>query len=91
LSNVDLRTSITRRLDTLHQLLHRSGFTAVYRDARYRECTFVRSTVLDSTDIGYVHAPEGCKLSSGHGDQVLRIEHARDAWYAYASPQRRHN
>jgi len=91
LSGVDLRTSITRRLDSLHQLLQRSGFAAVYRDARYRECTFVRLSVPDSTDIGYVHAPEGCKLSSGHGDGVLRIEHARDAWYSYASPRRRHD
>jgi hypothetical protein len=89
LSNADRRAAITTRVNSLHQLLQRSGFKAVYRDARYSQCTFVRSSEPDSTDIGYVHAPEGCKLTRGHGDGILRIEHAQDAWYAYASPERR--
>ncbi len=91
LSNADRRTAITARVNSLHDLLQRSGFSAVYRDARYNECTFVRSRGSDSTDIGYVFAPDGCKLTSGHGDRVLRIEHAQDAWYSYASPERRHD
>ena len=88
-SNPDRRIAIAARLASLHGLLLRSGFKAVYRDARYQECTFVRSTEPDSADIGYVYAPEGCKLAGGHGDSMLRIEHAKGAWYSYASPERR--
>lgn len=89
ISSTDRRAAIGTRLDSLHTLLQRSGFKGVYRDARYHECTFVRSAEPDSTDVGYVYAPDGCKLTSGRGDRVLRIEHAEGAWYAYASPQRR--
>lgn len=85
----DRRAVISVRVDSLHSLLQRGGFRAVYRDARYHECTFVRATEPDSTDIGYVHAPEGCKLAAGIGDRVLRVEHADGAWYSYASPERR--
>ena len=88
--NVDRHAAVAARLIVLHGLLQRSGFKAVYRDARYRECTFIRSTESDSTDIGYVHAPDGCKLANGHGDATLRVEHAQGAWYSYASPERRH-
>ncbi|MEO7216649.1 MAG: hypothetical protein ABI026_00470, partial [Gemmatimonadaceae bacterium] len=59
---------------------------AVYRDARYPECTFVRTSIADSADLGYVYAPEGCRLAAGHGDRRLRIEHAVGAWYAYVAP-----
>jgi 4-amino-4-deoxy-L-arabinose transferase-like glycosyltransferase len=89
LSSTDQRERIGTRIDSLHALLRRAGFRAVYRDARYHECTFVRSSVPDSTDVGYVYAPEGCRLTAGHGDPVLRIAHASDAWYAYAAPERR--
>jgi len=85
----DRRVAISARIDSLHGLLQRGGFRAVYRDARYHECTFVRSTVTDSTDVGYVYAPDGCKLAAGLGDRVLRVEHAQGAWYSYASPERR--
>lgn len=85
----DRRVAISARVDSLQGLLQRSGFKAVYRDARYHECTFVRSTEPDSTDIGYVHAPDGCKLAAGIGDRVLRVEHAEGAWYSYGSPERR--
>ncbi len=87
----DRRVAISARIDSLHSLLQRGGFRAVYRDARYHECTFVRSTEPDSTDVGYVHAPDGCKLATGLGDRVLRIEHAEGSWYSYASPERRPN
>jgi len=85
----DRRVAISARIDSLHGMLQRGGFRAVYRDARYHECTFVRSTESDSTDVGYVYAPEGCKLAAGLGDRVLRIEHTQGAWYSYASPERR--
>ncbi|MFI5238505.1 MAG: ArnT family glycosyltransferase [Gemmatimonadales bacterium] len=88
-NSTDRRAAISARLDSLHGILQRSGFAAVYRDARYRECTFVRASERDSTDIGYVYAPEGCRLAAGAGDRILRVEHAKDAWYAYASPERR--
>lgn len=90
-SNADRRAVIAARLNSLHELLQHSGFKAVYRDARYHECTFVRSTGPDNTDIGYVYAPEGCKLAGGHSDEVLRVEHAQGAWFSYASPERRHD
>lgn len=89
-ANADRRAAIAARLATLHALLQRSGFKAAYRDARYHECTFVRSSEPDSTDIGYVYAPQGCRLATGRSDALLRIEHARGAWYSYASPERRH-
>lgn len=89
ISSTDRQVAIGTRLDSLHGLLQRAGFRAVYRDARYHECTFIRSTEADSTEVGYVHAPEGCRLATGHGDRVLRVEHASGAWYAYASPERR--
>lgn len=89
-TNTDRRVAIASRITALRGLLLRSGFKAVYRDARYHECTFVRATESDSTDIGYVNAPDGCKLASGHGDALLRIEHAQGDWYSYASPERRH-
>ncbi len=90
-TSADRRAAIASRIVALHGLLQRSGFKAVYRDARYHECTFVRATESDSTDIGYVNAPDGCKLASGHGDALLRIEHAQGDWYSYASPERRHD
>ena len=89
LSNVDRPSAINARINTLHSILQRSGFIAVYRDARYRDCTFVRLAITDSTEIGYVNAPEGCKLSSGRSDALLRLEPARSGWFAYAAPQRR--
>jgi len=89
ITSKDRRVAILTRVDSLHSLLQRGGFKAVYRDARYHECTFVRSTEPDSTDVGYVYAPDGCKLATGLGDRVLRIEHAEGAWYSYASPERR--
>lgn len=85
----DRHAAIATRVDSLHALLQRGGFRAVYRDARYHECTFVRATEPDSTDIGYVHAPDGCKLAAGLGDRVLRVEHTQGEWYSYASPERR--
>ncbi|HEY5088194.1 MAG TPA: hypothetical protein VII66_12620, partial [Gemmatimonadaceae bacterium] len=88
-SNADRHAAIAVRLNALHELLQRAGFKAVYRDARYHECTFVRSTEPDSTDIGYLYAPQGCQLANSTGDGVLRIEHAQSAWYSYASPERR--
>ncbi|MEO6778058.1 MAG: hypothetical protein ABI194_01280, partial [Gemmatimonadaceae bacterium] len=86
ISNADRHAAIAARLASLHALLQRSGFNAVYRDARYRDCTFVRATPTDSTDLGYVYAPQGCKLATGRGDGLLRVQHAQGAWYAYASP-----
>jgi 4-amino-4-deoxy-L-arabinose transferase-like glycosyltransferase len=91
LSNADRHAAIAARIDALHALLKRAGFAAVYRDARYPECTFVRSTGSDSTDLGYVHAPQGCRIAAGHGDALLRVAHARGPWYAYASPEGRHD
>jgi hypothetical protein len=91
ITSKDRRVAISARIDSLHGLLQRGGFRAVYRDARYHECTFVRSTELDSTDVGYVYAPDGCKLATGLGDRVLRIEHAGGSWFSYASPERRPN
>ncbi len=90
ISNSDRRAAIDSRLGTLHSLLRRAGFKAVYRDERYHDCTFVRSTEPDSTDIGYVYAPEGCKLATGMGDRVLEVDHASGPWYSYASPERHH-
>lgn len=87
LKATDQGARIASRVASLHALLHRSGFLGVYRDARYHECTFVRASVADSTDTGYVYAPEGCPLAAGHGDRRLRIEHAAGAWYAYAAPE----
>jgi len=89
ITSADRRVAISARIASLHGLLQRGGFKAVYRDARYHECTFVRSTGADSTDVGYVYAPVGCKLAAGLGDRVLRIEHAAGAWYSYAAPERR--
>ncbi|MDQ2889568.1 MAG: glycosyltransferase family 39 protein [Gemmatimonadota bacterium] len=89
LANADRHLAIDARIKQLHTMLHRSGFHAVYRDARYPDCTFVRTSELDSTDIGYVNAAEGCRLSTGRDDALLRLERAHDAWYAYASPERR--
>jgi 4-amino-4-deoxy-L-arabinose transferase-like glycosyltransferase len=89
IASKDRRASISARIDSLHGLLQRGGFRAVYRDARYHECTFVRSAEPDSTDVGYVYAPDGCKLAAGLGDRVLRVEHAQGAWYSYASPEHR--
>jgi len=91
ITSKDRRVAISARIDALHGLLQRGGFRAVYRDARYHECTFVRSTEPDSTDVGYVYAPDGCKLATGLGDRVLRIEHAGGSWFSYASPERRPN
>lgn len=85
----DRRVAISARVNSLHDLLQRGGFRSVYRDARYHECTFVSASKPDSTDVGYVYAPEGCKLAVGRGDRVLRIEHAEGSWYSYASPERR--
>ncbi len=89
LSNADGPSAISSRINSLHSMLQRSGFMAVYRDARYRECTFVRLSVADSTEIGYVSTPDGCKLSSGRDDRVLRVEPSRPGWFAYAAPERR--
>lgn len=86
--STDQRARIITRVGSLHELLQHAGFEAVYRDARYSDCTFVRSSETDATDIGYVHAPVGCRLARGHGDGLLRIQHAGGAWYAYASPER---
>lgn len=88
-SNSDRQASINAKLRLLQPLLLRAGFKAVYRDARYRDCTFVRSTEPDSTDIGYVYTPEGCKLAAGIGDRLLQVDHASGPWYSYASPERR--
>lgn len=90
ISNSDRRAAIDASLTTLHSLLQRAGFKAVYRDERYHDCTFVRSTEPDSTDVGYVFAPEGCRLSTGMGDRLLQVDHASGSWYSYASPERRH-
>jgi 4-amino-4-deoxy-L-arabinose transferase-like glycosyltransferase len=87
LSNADQQVAIGARIDSLHALLTAAGLRAVYRDARYHECTFVRTAGTDSTDIGYVYAPGGCKIESGHGDRVLRVAHAGGDWYAYAAPE----
>jgi hypothetical protein len=89
-SNSDRKASINAKVAALHSLLQRAGFKAVYRDARYRDCVFVRSTEPDSTDIGYVYAPTGCKLATGMGDRLVQIEHASGPWYSYGSPERRH-
>lgn len=88
ISNADRHAAIAARLESLHGLLQRSGFSAVYRDARYRDCTFVRATPADSTDVGYVYAPQGCTLATGRSDRLLRVQHVHGAWYAYASPER---
>src|SRR5665213_619383 len=88
-TRADQKATIDARVDSLHGLLHRSGFAAVYRDSRYHECTFVRSSERDNTDYGYVFAPDGCRLAGSEGDGVLRLEHAQDSWYAYVSPERR--
>jgi hypothetical protein len=87
LASTDQRARIESRVDSVQAMLGHSGFAAVYRDARYHECTFVRISSADSTDLGYVYAPDGCALSSGHGDRRLRIEHAGSEWYAYAAPE----
>jgi 4-amino-4-deoxy-L-arabinose transferase-like glycosyltransferase len=86
-ASTDQQAAIVTRVSSLHELLQGTGFKAVYRDARYRECTFIRSTDQDGTDVGYVHAPDGCKLARGRGDGILRLEHAQGAWFAYASPE----
>lgn len=88
-TTADQKATIDKRLGSLHALLRSSGFTGVYRDARYHECTFVRASERDSTDYGYVFAPDGCRLAGSEGDGILRLEHAQDSWYAYASPERR--
>lgn len=85
----DQKATIDARINVLHGLLRRSGFASVYRDARYHECTFVRSAERDSTEYGFVFAPEGCRLAGTEGDGILRVEHAQDAWYAYVSPENR--
>jgi 4-amino-4-deoxy-L-arabinose transferase-like glycosyltransferase len=84
--STDRKAAITARVSTLRALLQRSGFKAVYRDARYDECTFVRSTDASATDMGYVYAPPGCRLANGHGDGVLQVDHAEGSWYSYAAP-----
>jgi len=89
MSNSDRRAAMGARVQMLQFLLQRAGFKAVYRDARYHDCTFVRATEPDSNDVGYVYAPEGCKLSTGMGDRVLQVDHASGPWYSYASPERR--
>lgn len=88
-SSSDRRASIDARITQLHAMLHRSGLRAVYRDARYRDCTFVRISMADSTDIGYVSAPDGCRLASGADDNLMRVQRATGSWYAYAAPERR--
>ncbi|MEO7041407.1 MAG: glycosyltransferase family 39 protein [Gemmatimonadaceae bacterium] len=88
-TSADQKATIEARINLLHGLLRRSGFASVYRDGRYHECIFVRSSERDSTDYGYVFAPEGCRLAGTEGDGILRVEHAQDAWYAYASPENR--
>jgi hypothetical protein len=90
IANADRHAAIAARVASLHGLLQRSGFRAVYRDARYRECTFIRFSEPDSTDVGYVYAPPGCRLSSGRSDALLQVVHDKGAWYSYASPTRRH-
>lgn len=61
-SNTDRRAVITQRLEALRPLLARAGATMVYRDERYRDCTFVRTGVRDGAEIGYVAASLGCSL-----------------------------
>ncbi|MGI9091245.1 MAG: ArnT family glycosyltransferase, partial [Gemmatimonadaceae bacterium] len=89
-SNSDRRALIAVRVNELHQMLLRMGATAVYRDARYPECTFVRTGFIEGTEIGYVHTAEGCKLAGGNGDQRLVLNRvltrARNDWYVYAAP-----
>lgn len=90
LSNSDRRAAIAVRVNELHQILVRAGATAVYRDARYPECTFVRTRVIEGAEIGYVHTPEGCKLAGGNGDERVVLSRvlipARNDWYVYAAP-----
>ncbi|MGI8546958.1 MAG: glycosyltransferase family 39 protein [Gemmatimonadaceae bacterium] len=89
-SNSDRRAVIALRVNELHQTLLSAGAMAVYRDARYPECTFVRTRLIEGTEIGFVHTPEGCKFAGGAGDQrfVLRrvLIPARNDWYVYAAP-----
>ncbi len=88
IANVDRQKAIDARINQLQSMLRRTGLGAVYRDARYRDCTFVRATDQDSTDVGYVHAPAGCRLASGRSDQLLVVQHMQGSWYGYASPER---
>lgn len=86
LSNADRRAAIVARMTDLHRLLTHAGALAVYRDARYPECTFIRTRVAGGTEIGYLSAPEGCKLAGGSGDARLLLTPARGDWYVYAAP-----
>lgn len=61
-SNSDRRTVIAQRVEALRALLAHAGATMVYRDERYRDCTFVRTGVRGGAEIGYVTAPLGCAL-----------------------------
>lgn len=86
LSNADRRVVIAARMADLHRLLMHATALAVYRDARYPECTFVRTQVTTGTEIGYLSAPEGCKLAGGSGDTRLLLSATRGNWYVYAAP-----
>lgn len=84
LSNADRHAAIVARVAALHGLLSRSGALAVYRDARYPECSFVRTRIERGLEIGYVNAPEGCRLAAG-SDANIYAQHLSGAWYIYAA------
>lgn len=93
-SNTDRQAALSARLANLHSLLARLSAGAVYRDARYPDCTFIRtesgttphSASNGIAEAGYVYAPAGCRLAGRTGDQRMALLPTHGAWYAYAVP-----
>ncbi|HEV2642425.1 MAG TPA: hypothetical protein VGT98_06950, partial [Candidatus Elarobacter sp.] len=83
-SNADRHGVIVGRMAAVHALLARASVSAIYRDARYRDCTFVRAATSPAVEVGYVFTPSGCALAGGRGDARLAVEPVRDTtWSVY--------